>query len=413
MRPAATINPVNTEILQTQSASALPSSVDVVVVGAGIVGLAHAALAADRGLSVLVLDRDHRAVGASIRNFGHCCITAQTGDLYELAITGRKHWLDFSERAGFWATESGAVVVARTATELRVLQELAERREPGQVVLLTAAETSARLGRATAPAGPGTTERSPVTARPVVGGAWLRDDLRVDPRTTVASLAAWLDSCPGTAVRWNTPALGFGTGTERTALVRTSRGDVQADHVFVCVGHDVDLLFPDLAEGHKIERCSLQMAAAAAPERLDLQPAVLTATSMLRYGAFVEMPSAPALHAEVQAQDPDLLTIGANVMFTQRPDGTLLLGDSHAYQKTADPFLAETTTALLLERIQDVLGVDSLDITERWQGIYASSEVGPLLVAGVAPGVTAVSVTAGIGMTVSFGLAARNVSALP
>ncbi len=399
---------MNTEIPQNQAASRLPSSVDVVVVGAGIVGLAHAALAADRGLSVLVIDRDHRAVGASIRNFGHCCITAQTGDLYELAITGRKHWLDFSERAGFWATESGAVVVARTATELRVLHELAERREPGQIVLLSAAETSARLGRAATAEGPDATE-GPV----VVGGAWLRDDLRVDPRTTVASLAAWLDSRPDTSVRWNTSAVGFGAGTERTALVRTSRGDVEADHVFVCVGHDVDLLFPELAEGHKIERCSLQMAAAAGPDGLALEPAVLTATSMLRYGAFVEMPSAPYLLAEVQAQDPALLGIGANVMFTQRPDGTLLLGDSHAYQKTADPFLAESTTALLLDRIQDVLGVETLDITERWQGIYASSEVGPLLVAGVAPGVTAVSVTAGIGMTVSFGLAARNVSALP
>lgn len=379
---------------------------DVVVVGAGIVGLAHAALAAERGLSVLVIDRDHRAVGASIRNFGHCCITAQTGDLYKLAITGRKHWLAFSELAGFWATESGAVVVARTATELRVLEELAERREPGQIVLLSAAETSARLGRVAAAV------VADPTAGPFIGGAWLRDDLRVDPRTTVASLAAWLDSQPETSVRWNTSAVGFAAGTERAALVRTSRGEVEADHVFVCVGHDVDLLFPELAEGHKIERCSLQMAAAAGPEGLDLDPAVLTATSMLRYGAFVEMPSAPDLLAEVQAQDPALLDIGANVMFTQRPDGTLLLGDSHAYQKTADPFLAEPTTALLLDRIQDVLGVDNLDITERWQGIYASSEVGPLLIAGVAPGVTAVSVTAGIGMTVSFGLAARNVSSL-
>ncbi len=410
--PWASINPVMTQDLQNPPASALPASVDVVVVGAGVVGLAHAALAADRGLSVLVIDRDHRAVGASIRNFGHCCITAQTGGLYELAMAGRKHWLDFSARAGFWSTESGAVVVARTATELQVLRELAERREPGQIVLLTAAETLTRLGRGQD--APAATEASaPNESADVVGGAWLRDDLRVDPRTTVANLAAWLDTQQDIAVRWNTSALGFEAGTTRTAMVRTSRGVVEADQVFVCVGHDVDLLFPDVAEQHRIERCSLQMAAAGAPGGLELEPAVLTATSMLRYGAFVELPSAAALLAQVQGQDPELLAIGANVMFTQRPDGTLLLGDSHAYQKTADPFLAESTSDLLLDRIKGVLGVESLTVTERWQGIYASSDVGPILVANIRPGITAVSVTAGIGMTVSFGLAERNVNALP
>ncbi|MEE2522458.1 TIGR03364 family FAD-dependent oxidoreductase [Pseudarthrobacter sp. J75] len=412
---------------ETQPSSGLPTSVDVVVVGAGIVGLAHAALAADRGLSVLVIDRDHRAVGASIRNFGHCCITAQTGDLYELATAGRKHWLDFSARAGFWSTESGAVVVARTATELRVLQELEERREPGQIVLLSAAQTLARLGRTgtnqapteDAPTLGASTEGAPAEdtapdqGAGVAGGAWLRDDLRVDPRTTVAQLAAWLDQQQDAAVRWNTSALGFAAGTTRTARVQTSRGDVEADHVFVCVGHDVDLLFPEVAAEHRIDRCSLQMAAAEAPGGLELAPAVLTATSMLRYGAFVELPSAPALQAQVQAEDPELLDIGANVMFTQRPDGTLLLGDSHAYQKTADPFLAESTTDLLLDRIQGVLGVENLTVTERWQGIYASSDVGPLFVADIRQGVTAVSVTAGIGMTVSFGLAECNINALP
>jgi glycine/D-amino acid oxidase-like deaminating enzyme len=200
-----------------------------VVVGAGIVGLAHAALAAECGLSVLVIDRDHRAVGASIRNFGHCCITAQTGDLYELAITGRKHWLAYSERAGFWATESGALVAARTATELRVLQELAERREPGQVVLLSAAETSARLGRVAA------AEVEDTAAGPFIGGAWLRDDLRVDPRTTVASLAAWLDlqrrrRCAGTSPSASPPG--------PSGPYRTSRGDGKRT-VCLCVG-DVD-----------------------------------------------------------------------------------------------------------------------------------------------------------------------------
>ena len=44
----------------------LPDRADLVVVGAGIVGLAHAYEAHRRGLSVAIVDRDARPVGAPI-----------------------------------------------------------------------------------------------------------------------------------------------------------------------------------------------------------------------------------------------------------------------------------------------------------------------------------------------------------
>jgi glycine/D-amino acid oxidase-like deaminating enzyme len=50
---------------------------DIIVVGAGIVGLAHALHAARAGQRVLVLDRDAQANGASIRNFGFVAVTGQ------------------------------------------------------------------------------------------------------------------------------------------------------------------------------------------------------------------------------------------------------------------------------------------------------------------------------------------------
>ncbi|QWT24426.1 TIGR03364 family FAD-dependent oxidoreductase [Subtercola sp. PAMC28395] len=372
---------------------------DVLVVGAGILGLAHAAEARRRGLSVVVIDRDSRAVGASIRNFGHCCVTAQSGDLLELAQFARERWLHFSGRAGFFAVESGALAVARRSEELAVLEELAQSREPGQVQLISADETRDRLSSEP-------DERSQY-GREVLGGAILRDDLRVDPREAVGSLAAWLAGEAGVTFLWRTSYL---FSDEDRA--QTSRGVVRAARTIVCVGHDIDYVFPELAEQYQIERCGLQMARIEAPRALRIGPAVLTGTSMLRYPAFTDMDAAAALGAAVAADDPELVAIGANVMFTQRPDGTIIVGDSHRYDVTMDPFQREQTTELLVARICEILEVDDARVLERWQGIYASSPQRPYLVTDVTPWVTAAVITSGVGMTVSFGVAARTFDAL-
>ena len=45
-------------------------SADIAIVGAGIVGLAHAYMALRKGYKVVLFDREQFAVGASVRNFG-------------------------------------------------------------------------------------------------------------------------------------------------------------------------------------------------------------------------------------------------------------------------------------------------------------------------------------------------------
>jgi D-hydroxyproline dehydrogenase subunit beta len=366
---------------------------DVLVVGAGIAGLAHAAAALDRGLTVTVIDRDARAVGASVRNFGHACVTAQSGELLDLALVAREKWIDYSARAGFFSVQSGALTIARSETELAVLEQLAASRAPGQVALLTEVEVRGQLGAEGDPS--------------ILGGALLRDDVRVDPREAVGALAAWLEAQPGVQFFWQTSYLGGSDG-----VASTTRGDIRAARTIVCVGHDLDYLFPELAAEREVERCSLQMLRVDAPAGLALRPAVLTGTSMLRYPAFAETPAAADLRTEIAAASPELVDIGANIMFTQRPDGSLIVGDSHRYATTMDPFLAEATSEILLAEIGRVLGVSDLRIIERWQGIYASSPRQPFLIAEPEPGVTVAIVTSGVGMTISFGLAERTFATL-
>src|SRR5262245_10073947 len=115
-----------------------PRPYDVLIVGAGVVGLGHALHALERGACVAVVERNPRATGASVRNFGHGCVTGQAGEALRYAMTARRDWLRLSKEAGFWLRDAGTVVVARADDEYEVLEDFhAERGE--DVVLLDAA----------------------------------------------------------------------------------------------------------------------------------------------------------------------------------------------------------------------------------------------------------------------------------
>lgn len=359
---------------------------DLVVVGAGILGLAHAYHALSKGLRVVVVERDARAAGASIRNFGHCCITVQDGAALHYARRGRQHWLDAATAAGFWAREAGTLVVARQEDEWAVLKDLRAARGPDAVHLLDPVAVQ-RL--------------APV--RGTIGGALLPGDLRVDPRAAVPAIAHWLDR-QGVTFLWSTAAHAVDHG-----VVTTSRGPIGADRVVVAVNHDVDRLFPGL--GAPIKRCSLHMLQIRPHRDVSIRPAVLTGHSMLRYAGFGVSDSLRQVRARIARDEPDAAAAGLNLMLTQRPDGDLVIGDTHTYDDVPDVFARESWDALIVNKIRDLLDIGEFDVRYRWQGIYASA-ADPFLVAELSPGVHVVSVTSGIGMTTSFGLAADVVDQL-
>ncbi len=354
---------------------------DLAVVGAGIVGLAHAWHARRAGMRVVVLERDSRAVGASVRNFGHVCTTAQSGHVLDLARAAAEDWRTITADAGIPTHRDGTVVIARTAAEAGLLEEFHEARGD-EVRPLTATETSDRLGFA--PSG-------------LMAGAWLPGDLRVNAPTAVPAIAAHLARL-GVEFRWRTTAHELEPGA-----VRTSRGPIAADRIVAAAGHDVDRFFPEAADAHVVLRCRLRMLELDG-RGIRMAPALLTGTSMLRYGGMSELPAARSVRAEIEATEPALLAQDVNLMATQRPDGNIVLGDTHHIELTESPFEDETADELLLAQAEALFGARPI-VRRRWRGVYASSPIGPFFVATPTPGVTAVTVTSGIGMTTAFGLA--------
>lgn len=352
--------------------------VDVAVVGSGIVGLGVAAAAVERGLSVAIVERSATIQGASVRNFGHIATTAQSGDAAELAAVANERWRTLADRAGFWLRRSGTLVVARHDDELAALEQAGVGR------LLSAAEVKTH---------------APVHG--AVGGAHLPVDLQVDPRSAVSSIATHLAD-RGVRFHWRTSALGVETG-----FLHTSRGSIAAGAVIVAVGHDIDELYPHVAEDAGIVRCALDMLAV---DGVGLQLPVITGSSLLRYGAFAGTDAAVAIRSRLALEHPEILELDINQMATERPDGTMFVGDTHHRGISVAPFQQERDSEVLHSLARGLFAAP-LRIRERWQGVYAS---GPddFVIATPTDGVRTVTVTTGIGMTIGLGLAERVVADL-
>lgn len=361
---------------------------DVVVVGAGIVGLGAAYAAARRGLRVIVVDRTASPVGATVRNFGHICIGAQTGLAREFADASRDIWLRLATDAGFWLRESGTLVAARDTTELAVLERAARDGDrDGDIELLTAEEL-----RSHAPVRVG-----------VAGGARLRTDLQTNPREAAGAIVRHLVAL-GVEFRFRTAVTAVSS-----IRVETTRGAIDCGRVVVAVNHDVDQLLPEIAERVGVVRCALDMMRVSAMTPRPLAAPLLTAWSLLRYGRFAAFPETVALRERLYAERPELAGLDLNQMYTQLPDGSLILGDSHVRGIQPGPFQPEPAFDAFIAEAAALLELDDVRVIERWQGVYAS---GPeeFLIEQPEPGLHVIAATTGIGMTTGLGLAERMIA---
>ena len=371
---------------QFSSGSAPGGRFDVAVVGSGIVGLGAAYAAVRRGLSVVVIERGARITGATIRNFGHLCIGAQTGEARGYADAARELWLRLARDAGFWLRESGTLIAARHDDEFRLIEAAAAG---GGIRLLDAQELA---------------DAAPVAPGVAVGGGVIETDLQTDPRVAADRIAGYL-AARGVEFRMRTSATGVSSGR-----VDTTRGSVSAGTVVVAVGHDIDQLLPHVADDAEVERCALDMMRVQAALPKPLGAPLLTGWSLVRYGRFARLPEAVFVRERLHRQRPDLAAIDLNQMYTQLPDGSLLLGDTHVRDSVASPFQSEDAQQAILDEASALFGIAAPRVIERWQGVYASAPR-DFLRRELDPGVHALAVTTGIGMTCGLGFAEHVVAA--
>ncbi|MGF1491350.1 MAG: TIGR03364 family FAD-dependent oxidoreductase [Microcoleaceae cyanobacterium] len=364
--------------------------VDVVIVGGGIVGLAHALAAAKRGLKVVVFERNLQAVGASIRNFGMIWPIGQpAGPLRERAMKSRQIWLAVSQKAGFAAEQTGSLHLAYQEDEMAVLEEFVATvgDQLGTVELLTPDRVP---------------DKSPaVNPDGLLGALWSSTEVIVDPREAIAKIPGLLQTEYGVEFQ-------FGTVVSEIdpPQIVTTQGTWRAEQVFICSGVDFQTLYPEHYASSGLTKVKLQMMRTIPqPDQFRIGAALCAGLTLTHYSAFAHCQTLGALKDRIQAETPWFPHWGIHVMASQNASGELILGDSHEYGLNPDPFDRAEINRYILDYLEGFLRVPALEIAETWHGVYAKLPGSTEFVQQIEPGITVVNGLSGAGMTLSFGLA--------
>jgi len=362
----------------------------IAVVGAGIVGLAHALAYAKTGAKVTLFERTNPAVGASIRNFGLVWPIGQPeGPMYERALRCRSIWLDVIKGARLWHTASGSLHLAYHDDEWQVLQEY-----------YSAAVTAREYLNLLAP-DEAATKSHAINQVGLKGALWSATEINVDPRQVIRDLPAYLAETFDVTLRFGATVTHVKAGR-----LSTPHEEWQADQIIICSGNDFETLYPHLFSASGITRCKLQMLRTVPqPDSWALGPSLCAGLTLGHYSSFAHCPSLPALKERFQREMPFYVQEGIHVLLSQTALGELTIGDHHEYGLSLDPFARETVDQAILDYLYTFAQAPTWKIAERWIGIYPLIKGRTELVLEPEPGVMIVNALGGAGMTLSFGLA--------
>ncbi|MFO0891320.1 MAG: TIGR03364 family FAD-dependent oxidoreductase [Isosphaeraceae bacterium] len=367
---------------------------DVAIVGAGIVGLAHAWCAAERGHRVRVFERSRRACGASVRNFGMVWLIGQPpGEALALGFRSRERWLRLAAESGIWVNPCGSMLLAHRDDEAQVLCEFAER--------------APELGYECRWVGPAEIAlRSPAVNRDGLrGGLLSATELGLNPPRAIRTLPLWLAKRFGVDFEFGTTI----SSVEDRRVRSSDDREWSFDRLVICGGADMETLFPEQLAASGARLCKLQMLRTR-PQAPGwrIGPHLASGLSLRHYRSFEGCQGLPALKSRVALESPELDRFGIHVMASQDDEGRVILGDSHEHDVEIDPFDKAEIDELILRELRKIIDLPDWSIDARWHGVYARLSEGTMIEAEPLPWVFLRTGTGGNGMTLAFGLAERD-----
>lgn len=325
----------------------------VIVIGGGALGSMHAWHALQRGHEVIQLEKDLAARSASVRNFGLVWVSGRAeGEELAAAQRARDLWHVIGQQVpdlGFRA--NGSLSITLTDLEDAVARGTAERPDATERGFEYLDADAVRA-------------RNPAIEGNIRGGLLCTRDAAVEPRVAQGALRAAMHRTGRYTFVGGAEVVELGDGTATTADGTT----YSADLVCYLPGALLGGLVRRYAGEIPVRRVQLQMFQTE-PYPRRLTTSIADADSFRYYPAFGG-PALDALNAQ-QPQDPVASGNHMQLLLVQRLDGSLTIGDTHAYDEPFAFDIDERPTTYLQQRVASILGGELPPVHKRWYGIYA------------------------------------------
>lgn len=338
---------------------------DIVVVGAGALGTFHAYHALKAGKKVLVVEKDKRPQEATVRNFGQVVPSGlPVGEWNRYGREATEIYKEIQEEYAIGIRNNGSCYIASSAGEMAVLEEMQQRfaDDDYEGTLLTKAAVL---------------EKYPCLQSDYARGAlFFPAEVSAEPELMIHRLQEYLRLKYPLQVTflYHTPVLEMEVNGDKVVLKLAGKRTYTAEHGMLCNGRDVKLLFPEVFASSGLVVSKLNMMATYPQPEIQLPGNILTGLSIRRYESFQSCTAYQLLQKE--DVDPELLQWGIHLLFKQRMDGSIIIGDSHEYAAVTDQddlsiyYNEMHINELMIAEAKKIVQLSKWSMAQYWCGFY-------------------------------------------
>ena len=378
---------------------------DVIIVGAGALGIFHAYYALKTGKTVLLLEKDKKAQEATVRNFGQVVTSGHAPDSewHHYGRVATALYKEIQEEFNIGIRNNGSCYIAATDSEMAVLEEMQQR--------FRASDYDCNLWTAQQ-----VLQQYPsVQASYAKGALFFPQEVSVEPETMIHKVLEYLQLKfkDRFSSRHSCAVINVESGQNSCVVTTADKNKYTAAHCIICSGRDFKILFPEVFEESGLVVSKLNMMATVPQPQIALPGNILTGLTIRRYESFTTCDAYQQLDpADVPE---DCTRYGIHILFKQRIDGSIIIGDSHEYatiteQDDLGQFYNEMLiNDIILREAKKIMHLDDWRIAQNWTGFYCQHD-DEIFVQQVSPQVHIVTGIGGKGMTTSAGFAQANIT---